>query len=128
MDDWTRPMDDSPRRYQAGYLEPTTTEWVLGLPAEDAVVDVGYFDLELEVWALGEPDILSGEWIPNDALLAMGADCPSDHPIKGNLPSRIYHLPGQSTYDRTEPEICFRAEDAARMAGFRRSRAPQSAT
>jgi hypothetical protein len=120
-------MDDSPRRYQAGYLEPTTQDWVPGLPAEDAAVDVGYFDLELEVWALGEPDILSGAWMPNDALLAMGADCPSDHPIKGNLPSRIYHRPDQATYDRTDPEICFASEDAAMLAGFRASRAPQSA-
>jgi hypothetical protein len=80
---------------------------MIGLPDEDTVVDVGYFDVELEVWSLGEPDILSGEWMPQDALLAMGAECP--------------------TYERTEPEICFASEDAARLAGFRKSRAPQSA-
>jgi hypothetical protein len=120
-------MQGSPRRYQVGFLEPTTQDWMIGLPDEDSVVDVGYFDVELEVWSLGEPDILSGEWMPQDALLAMGAECPSDHPIKGNLPSRIYHLPDQSTYERTEPEICFASEDAARLAGFRKSRAPQSA-
>ncbi len=121
-------MTDSPRRYQAGYLDPATLDWVIGVPADDTPADIGYFDVELEVWALGEPDILSGEWMPNDALLATGADCPSDHPIKGNLPSRIYHLPDQTTYERTEPEICFNSEDAARLAGFRASRAPQSAT
>ena len=119
-------MQGSPRRYHAGFLEPTTQDWVIGLPDEGAIADVGYFDLELEIWVLGEPDILSGERMPQDALLAMGADCPSDHPIKGNLPSRIYHLPDQSTYERTEPEICFASEDAARLAGFRKSRAPQS--
>ena len=119
-------MHGAPRRYQVGYLEPTTQDWVIGLPAEDATVDVGYYDVELEIWALGEPDVASGAWMPNDALLATGAECPSDYPIKGNLPSRIYHLPGQATYDRTEPEICFDSEDAARLAGFRKSRAPQS--
>lgn len=36
--------------------------------------------------------------MPNEALLATGAECPSDHPIKANLPSRIYHLPDQATY------------------------------
>lgn len=120
-------MQNAPRRYQTGYIEPTTQGWVFGLPAEDAAVDIGFFDIEMEIWTLGEPDILSGEWMPNEALLATGADCPSDHPIKGNLPSRIYHLPEQATYGRTEPEICFASEDAARLAGFRASRAPDSA-
>ena len=120
-------MQNAPRRYQTGYIEPTTQDWVFGLPAEETVADIGYYDIEMEIWAFGEPDIISGEWMPNEALLAMGADCPSDHPIKGNLPSRIYHLPDQSSYDRTEPEICFASEDAARLAGFRASRAPDSA-
>jgi hypothetical protein len=119
-------MQNAPRRYQAGYIEPTTQDWMLGIPDEGSAADIGYYDIEMEIWAIGEPDILSGEWMPNEALLAMGADCPSDHPIKGNLPSRIYHRPDQSSYGRTEPEICFASEDAARMAGFRKSKAAAS--
>jgi hypothetical protein len=117
-------MTDTVRRYQAGYLDPVTQDWVVGIPPDAAGTDVGYYDVELEVWALGEPDILSGEWMPEDAVLATGgAECPSDYPVKGNLPSRVYHLPDQATYERTIPEVCFGSEETAQLAGFRPSRA-----
>ncbi len=45
--------------------------------------------------------------------------CPDKFPIKGNATSRIYHLPGQSSYEVTIPEICFATEDDAQAAGFR---------
>ncbi len=49
-------------------------------------------------------------------------NCPSWAPIKGNLSSHIYHLPGQRYYSRTKPEFCFATEAAARAAGFRKSK------
>ena len=45
--------------------------------------------------------------------------CPDDYPVKGNANSMIYHLPGQSTYAATIPEVCFRDAGAAEAAGFR---------
>ena len=45
--------------------------------------------------------------------------CPDGYPIKGNATSRIYHLPGQSSYEVTIPEICFATEADAQAAGFR---------
>ncbi|WP_427015408.1 hypothetical protein ACQCSX_11245 [Pseudarthrobacter sp. P1] len=48
--------------------------------------------------------------------------CPAWAPIKGNASSHIYHLPGQRFYTRTNPEICFATETAARQAGYRRSK------
>ena len=51
------------------------------------------------------------------------ADCPDGYPIKGNASSQIYHLPGQSSYARTEPEICFATEEAATAEGYRASKA-----
>lgn len=42
--------------------------------------------------------------------------------IKGNINSkgeRIYHLPGESSYDQTKPEAWFKTEEEARTAGFR---------
>ena len=45
-------------------------------------------------------------------------------PIKANLNSRgekIYHLPGQASYDRTEAEETFATEAEAQAAGYRRS-------
>lgn len=114
-------MTDAARLYQAGFLDPTTNEWVFGVSDSDC--EIGYYDIELEVWIAGEPDILSGAWMPPEAVLATGEpDCPPGNPIKGNLPSRIYHLPDQTTYERTIPEICFASEEAATAAGFRAAR------
>jgi hypothetical protein len=45
-------------------------------------------------------------------------DCPSSYPIKGNMPSMHYHRPGQPSYNRTIPEVCFRSAEAAEAAGF----------
>ncbi len=45
-------------------------------------------------------------------------------PIKGNINARrekIYHLPGQVSYDRTEAEETFATEEEAQAAGYRRS-------
>jgi hypothetical protein len=50
--------------------------------------------------------------------------CPEGYPIKGNASSLIYHAPGTSSFDVTEPEICFATAEAAEAAGYR---APRSA-
>lgn len=49
-------------------------------------------------------------------------DCPSWAPIKGNAPSKIYHMKGQRFYLKTTPEICFSTEAAAKKAGYRKSK------
>ena len=46
-------------------------------------------------------------------------DCPPDRPVKGNLPSRIYHRPGDASYAKTRPERCFATPGDAERAGFR---------
>ncbi len=122
-------MTNGPRRFRAGYRSPSTGEWVLGSSVvTDAVV--GYHDPDTDEWIEGIADIESGEWIPVDATRGTGArDCPAGFPVKGNLPSRVFHTPGQPDYDRTTPEVCFASEDAASGAGFRhaRSRPPAAA-
>ena len=50
-----------------------------------------------------------------------GTNCPPMHPIKGNEGSMIYHMPGQEYYSATNPERCFRTEEAARRAGYRKA-------
>jgi len=45
--------------------------------------------------------------------------CPDDYPIKGNASSRIYHRPGEPSYEATIPEICFASEEAATALGYR---------
>ena len=44
--------------------------------------------------------------------------------IKGNIGKngKIYHLPGQKYYDKTNPEAIFCSEEEAQNAGFRRSK------
>ena len=87
----------------------------------DAIV--GYYDPDADQWVEGIADIESGEWIPVDAVRGTGVrDCPPGFPVKGNLPSRVFHSPGQPDYDRTTPEVCFANEAAARDAGFRHAR------
>jgi hypothetical protein len=46
-------------------------------------------------------------------------ECPEDYPIKGNATSRIYHQPGESSYDATIPEMCFATAEVAESMGFR---------
>lgn len=56
-----------------------------------------------------------------------GAQAPADRRIKGNINARgekIYHLPGQSSYDRTQAEERFTSEEAAQAAGYRRAETP----
>jgi hypothetical protein len=55
-----------------------------------------------------------------------GKDCPADHPIKGNIPTRgankgehIYHVPGDNGYASTNPERCFVDVTEAKAAGYR---------
>ncbi len=121
-------MADTVRYYRAGYLDPITGDWIVGIA--EIQTDVGYCDIDSHSWNTGVPDIQSGEWLPEQAMLMTDQQqgCPEEHPIKGNLPSRIFHSPEQSSYERTDPEICFASESAAMTAGFRKSQAADSAT
>jgi hypothetical protein len=58
-----------------------------------------------------------GGAVPGDGT----RDCPADFPIKGNMPSRRFHMPGQPSYERTIPEVCFQSAAAAEAAGFSES-------
>ena len=49
--------------------------------------------------------------------------CPISHPIKGNDSSKIFHLPGGRSYDRTKPERCYASADAALADGYRAAKA-----
>lgn len=51
-----------------------------------------------------------------------GDTCPGSHPIKAKLSSKIFHLPGMFAYDRTNPDRCYRDEDAAAADGLRRAK------
>jgi micrococcal nuclease len=48
-----------------------------------------------------------------------GDVCPTSHPVKGKLSSKIFHLPGMLNYDRTKPDRCYRDGDSAEADGLR---------
>ncbi len=48
--------------------------------------------------------------------------CPASHPIKGNDGSRIFHIPGGSSYDRTIPERCYARPEDAEADGYRQAK------
>ncbi|MEO5839914.1 MAG: hypothetical protein ABIQ73_16215 [Acidimicrobiales bacterium] len=59
----------------------------------------------------------AAEWIP-----PVEGACPLSHPVKGNVNSGIYHVPGGRFYDSTVPERCYRDESAAEADGLRASK------
>lgn len=61
---------------------------------------------------------LSQGWVTSNTW-----DCPEDHPIKGNLHSMIYHVPGGQYYNKTNGQnsLCFDTKSDATSKGFRAS-------
>jgi hypothetical protein len=49
-------------------------------------------------------------------------DCPVSHPIKGNDGSKIFHVPGGSSYDRTRAERCYARAEDAEVDGYRQAK------
>jgi hypothetical protein len=45
--------------------------------------------------------------------------CPSSHPVKAKLSSKIFHVPGGFSYERTIPDRCYVDAAAAEADGFR---------
>lgn len=45
--------------------------------------------------------------------------CPTSHPVKGKLSSKIFHRPGMLNYDRTNADRCYRDDGAAEADGLR---------
>jgi len=48
--------------------------------------------------------------------------CPTTHPVKGKLASKIFHLPGMLNYARTAPDRCYRDASAAEADGLRQAK------
>jgi len=50
-----------------------------------------------------------------------GDACPATHPVKAKLSSKIFHVPGGQSYDRTHPDRCYRDASAAEGDGLRQA-------
>jgi hypothetical protein len=62
---------------------------------------------------------------PADAawVLPVNGECPPGYPVKGNDSSKIFHVPGGRSYDRTVPERCYANADDAIADGYRAAKA-----
>ncbi|MGH9049089.1 MAG: hypothetical protein ACRDY4_05105 [Acidimicrobiia bacterium] len=59
---------------------------------------------------------------PDAAWVEPNGDvCPTTHPVKAKLSSKIFHVPGGQSYDRTKPDRCYRDPAAAEVDGLRRA-------
>jgi hypothetical protein len=45
--------------------------------------------------------------------------CPTSHPVKAKLASKIFHLPGMANYERTNADRCYVDATAAEADGLR---------
>ena len=48
-----------------------------------------------------------------------GGVCPTTHPVKAKISSKIFHLPGMTNYERTHPDRCYTDATAAEADGLR---------
>jgi hypothetical protein len=48
-----------------------------------------------------------------------GGVCPTSHPVKAKLSSKIFHLPGMLNYERTTPDRCYADAAKAEADGLR---------
>ena len=53
-------------------------------------------------------------WVDPD-----GGVCPTSHPVKAKLTSKIFHLPGMLNYERTKPDRCYLDAAKAEADGLR---------
>jgi hypothetical protein len=60
------------------------------------------------------PDDEAALWVlPKDGA------CPDGYPVKAKVASRIYHVPGGTSYARTTPDRCYATPADAESDGFR---------
>ncbi len=86
-------------------------------------------DDDEELWPLPAPAAASSA--PRPHLVAAGPApwldpdgrvCPATHPVKANLRSGIFHIPGGASYERTVPDRCYVDAAAAVADGLRPAR------
>ena len=67
-----------------------------------------------------EPDeqVEPPRWVP-----PVDGACPDGFPVKANDRSKIFHVPGGRSYDRTIPERCYADPESAAADGYRAAKA-----
>jgi hypothetical protein len=57
-----------------------------------------------------------------DWVEPQGTVCPTSHPIKAKLGSKVFRKPDMASYDSSKPDRCYASEDAAQRDGFREAK------
>lgn len=57
-------------------------------------------------------------WVEPDA----GGGCPVGYAVKAKQSSKIFHVPGGASYDRTTPDRCYASSAAAEADGLRQAK------
>lgn len=86
-------------------------------PAETKISPLVDLTLDDEAPAADSGDEATG-WVEPDA----DGGCPGSHPIKGNDQSKIFHVPGGMSYERTKAERCYCDEASAEADGYRKAK------
>jgi hypothetical protein len=89
---------------------------------EEASPDITSEGMDTGAAGVSAGEAPSGVLTSGEGYVRLSGDqreCPEEYPIKGNASSRIYHKPGESSYDATIPEICFASDEVADSMGFR---------
>jgi hypothetical protein len=64
--------------------------------------------------AIPDPEAPAPSWVePTDGV------CPTSHPVKAKMASKIFHLPGMANYERTNPDRCYVDTAQAEADGLR---------
>lgn len=71
----------------------------------------------------GDAGTAAGDARPARWVAPVDGACPVSHPVKANDNSRIFHLPGGRSYDRTIPERCYADAADAAADGYRAAKA-----
>jgi hypothetical protein len=98
-------------------------------PAVDAElveVDVELVEVDVELVETAAPDA-GAEAVAADPHEAWSdpdddGSCPTSHPIKAKLTSKVFHLPGMANYDRTKADRCYLDAGAAEADGLRQAK------
>lgn len=61
-----------------------------------------------------ESDQSAAAWVE-----PVNGTCPTSHPVKAKVASRIFHVPGGASFDRTQADRCYLNSDAAEADGLR---------
>jgi hypothetical protein len=51
-----------------------------------------------------------------------GTVCPTSHPVKAKLSTKVFRGPNSPGYDKSKPDRCYASEDAAVDDGFREAK------